>query len=130
METRGRPKAELVLSDQERVQLTSYARSRSPECHGVRGRGRSAVPTVELHPETLGGQGALDQHRRRIVAQSWLVAPGPFDEGSGDDGFHVDNGEGAGLSRRGRREEGQCDGRGEDELGDHSVLTWTSDPVG
>ena len=29
METRGRPKAELVLSDDERVQLTSYARSRS-----------------------------------------------------------------------------------------------------
>ena len=29
METRGRPKEELVLSGQERVQLTSYARSRS-----------------------------------------------------------------------------------------------------
>ena len=29
METRGRPKAELVLSDEERIQLTSYARSRS-----------------------------------------------------------------------------------------------------
>ena len=85
--TRGRPKAELVLSDDERAQLESFARSRSlPSALSLRARivlssadgeaNNSIAERLRLHKATVGKWRAnFIEHR--IAGLYDDVRPGP-----------------------------------------------------
>ena len=85
--TRGRPKAELVLSDDERAQLESFARSRSlPSALSLRARivlssadgeaNNSIAERLRLHKATVGKWRA-NFIERRIAGLYDDVRPGP-----------------------------------------------------